>query len=158
VPLAASTGARRSLPPRRVKPSGRWGVWLDARLTAKVMTQREAYDALRDRWPALFPWGESSIDSFRAYIRGKEPDPEQQAAFIELFGGPGPDMARSGESTPPDLAAALIALTAELEAIRLEREAWRRGVVEVLRSYEAGQVPEGLLDALAPRLPEDARP
>lgn len=57
----------------------------------------------------------------------------------------------------PDLAAALTALTQELTAVREERRAWMRGVVAVLRAYDDGQVPEALLDALEPRLPEGAQ-
>lgn len=57
-----------------------------------------------------------------------------------------------------DLAAAIMALTGELAALRAEREAWTRGVVAVLRSYEGGQVPRELLDALAAQLPEAVQP
>lgn len=85
--------------------------------------------------------------------------------FVDYWasrGVPGPNAqpepsAGTEANVPADLAAALDRLTAELEAMRLEREAWRRGVVAVLRGYEGGQVPEALLDALVPRLPEDAR-
>lgn len=54
------------------------------------------------------------------------------------------------------LAASQTALTKELSVIRREREAWARGVVAVLRAYDAGQVPEELLDALVPQALEPA--
>lgn len=66
--------------------------------------------------------------------------------------------APTGATETPDLAAAVSALTDELAAMRLEREAWTRGVVGVLRAYAAGQVPEALLDALAPPPHVDVRP
>lgn len=118
VPAAASTGARRRLPERRIQPSGTWGVWIDARLQAKVWTQKEAFDQLRERWPELFPWGDTSIDSFRAYIRGRVPDEAQQAAFVELFGGPAPAAGSDTRDTrtfdPADLASALVAQAASM--------------------------------------------
>jgi hypothetical protein len=100
--------------------------------------------------------------NYSGYELGKSiPEPNTLAKFVKFWqahGVAGPDLTPPKPADPPpDLASALSALAAELAAIRLEREAWRRGVVEVLRAYEAGQVPVELLDALAPRLPADAR-
>lgn len=58
----------------------------------------------------------------------------------------------------PELAAALSDLAEELRQVRLERAAWQRGVLAVIRSYRAGQVPAELLDALLPPPLEDALP
>ena len=86
-------------------------------------------------------------------------------AYWKTKGKSGPDLTPPAPITPPvDMADALSALASELaaarlerEVIRLERAAWVRGVVAVLRAYEDGQVPTELLDALATPLPEGAR-
>lgn len=70
--------------------------------------------------------------------------------FWALYDEPPPNLQAEPEPEQPDLAAAILALTEELEAMRREREAWTRGVVAVLRAYSGGQVPAELLDALAP--------
>lgn len=86
--------------------------------------------------------------------------------FIDYWktrGVAGPDLSPAppvapGTTEPTDLAAAVLALTDELAAMRLEREAWTRGVAAVLRSYEDGRVPTDLLDALVPPPRVDAQP
>ena len=54
------------------------------------------------------------------------------------------------------LTAAISAQTAEIAALRLEREAWERGVLQALAATE-GRARSALLDALAPR-PLEAAP
>jgi hypothetical protein len=88
----------------------------------------------------------------------KEPDDAQAAVLRRHFGEPPADLTPTVVEPEPSLAAALSALAEELAAVRLEREAWQRGVLAVLRSYRAGQVPAELLDALAPPPLEPAQP
>lgn len=92
----------------------------------------------------------------RGWEAGRPPraDDEVIALLESVYDSVAP---RSEEERAGDLAHAILELRDELAAMRLEREAWQRGLVSVLREYAAGQVPEALLDALAPRPLEDAR-
>jgi len=119
---------------------------------AKGWKQQDVFDRVRDH----FKWGATSLSLYGDIERGDRSLTDEDKVVLAALYGKEPADVPEPPQPEPSLAAAVAALTRELEAMRLEREAWRRGVVEVLRSYEAGQVPTGLLDALAPRLPEDA--
>lgn len=104
MPNAASTGAKRRLPAPRVEPKGRWGIWLDAQRASHTYTQKYVFDALRKRWPELFPWRSGdSLDSYRAFEKGRVvPTEDQQAAFLAFYEGADPpplDHGRDGGDT-----------------------------------------------------------
>lgn len=129
--------------------------WLLASREAQQWTQDELLTRMRDEigWAPHRP-------NYSKYETGKmTPEPPTLAKFVSFWAGHGTAGPDTTPTPPePDLAQALVALTAELTQMRLEREAWTRGVVEVLRAYEAGQVPRELLDALSPQPRADARP
>lgn len=140
-------------PPSRA-PKGAWARHLHQQRRERGLSQAQAFELVYEG----LHLSKRSRAVYTALDMGdRQPRPKEAEYLASVFGWP-PDADAEPEAATPDLAAAVMALTVELEAMRLEREAWRRGVVAVLRSYEDGQVPEGLLDALAPRLPEDARP
>jgi hypothetical protein len=145
--------ARRP-PSTRSKPPAGWPAWLAEQRLAVPWKQKDVYDRVKDH----FRWGDNSVSLYGDIERGVRPLTDADKVVLAgLYGKTPADVPEPPQIDPtPDLASAIAAMTAELTAIRLEREAWRRGVVAVLRSYEDGQVPAGLLDALAPRLPEDA--
>lgn len=88
VSAAASTEARRRLPAPRIEPTGKWGPWLTTNRISRGLTQQQVYDDLRTRWPDLFPWlSDTSVDSYRAFEKGKPPTPEQEAAFLVYYKG-----------------------------------------------------------------------
>jgi hypothetical protein len=115
--------------------------------------------------------------NYVGYEGGKNAEPETVARLVAFWvaqGEPAPDLTPIAppELEPaPDLASVLSRLNAELTAMREERAevraeaailrrqraAWEKGVVAVLQSFAAGQVPAELLDALAP-LPLEASP
>lgn len=88
VSAVASTEARRRLPAPRIEPTGKWGPWLTTNRISRGRTQQQVYDDLRTRWPDLFPWlSDTSVDSYRAFEKGKPPTPEQEAAFLVYYRG-----------------------------------------------------------------------
>jgi transcriptional regulator with XRE-family HTH domain len=147
--------ARRP-PSTRTKPPAGWPAWLAEQRLAKGWKQQDVFDRVRDH----FEWGENSLSLYGDIERGKrELTLEDKTVLAAVYNKVPSDVPEPPTIDPtPDLAAALVALTSELAAIRLEREAWTRGVAEVLRSYADGRVPTELLDALVPPPHVDAQP
>lgn len=118
------------------------------------MSQTGAFELLGPR----LGLGPKSRQSYINLDMGdRQPTEAEAKVLADWLGGYPVEGSVGTEDAPADLAAAIRDLTDELAAIRAERQAWSRGVLEVIRAFDGGQVPEALLNALAPRTHEDAR-
>lgn len=150
VPADASTGERRRLPAPRVTPKGRWGVWLAAQRERNRYTQKYVFDALRKRWPELFPWHSGdSLDSYRALEKGRAvPNEDQQAAFLEFY--PGVDAPTEGADEEQSDATAYLtridALVGSVTELVGELRAARLVQADLLERVEAMEAAAKLRD------------
>lgn len=90
---------------------------------------------------------------------GRGPTQRERDYFVGKFGEPTDQdrqVASSALGETPDLATALVDLTAEVAAMRRERVALWRGLAVALSGPGGERVAEVLRDALAPLLPAPA--
>lgn len=110
--------------PMRVKPpsgpEGRWGRFLVAQRELAGLTQKATFELFRED----LGWAPDSRASYGDLERGKrQPDADEQRYLLSHYGIdelPSDEPATPAET--PDLAAAIVALTEELRAMRQERE------------------------------------
>jgi hypothetical protein len=148
--------------PPSTPPLTAWARHLDQVMQKRGWSKVQLFEAIG---PAL-GYSPKSRSAVYKLLGDKEPDARTAAVLREHFGEPepAPRPVVEVETRPADLAAVLAQLTAaisaqtaEIAALRLERAAWERGVLQALAASE-GQARAALLDALAPRPPEAARP
>lgn len=130
-------------------PKGRWARFLVGQREVAGLTQKATFEAFRQD----LGWATDSRASYGDLERGdRQPNPEEQAYFLKHYGFDElPDDEASAEE--PTLARALIELTAELRASRLEREAVEirlQALEAELRSLRAPRGDEGRQGRSAP--------